>query len=176
MSQRRKKHEGKDNFILMAILEDGPLGLKELEQKAILFISHFGHLSRDELGKNALGFFARLKADRRGEDKKKQEDLDKETFDVQVECNTLIEKGFLLLGDQGKYHLTSEGIAEAEESRKSMETMGGNYDFHEGFEALVKPLLAQEYLANNDDEFILTAKGSNFLNRIFRVQRYHENI
>jgi len=52
--------------------------------------------------------------------------------------------------------------------------LGGGFDFEEGFDDLIKPLLEDQLIAEEDGKFILTERGKRRINGIFRSLRYRE--
>ena len=92
-----REHSEMDRFLLMALVKEGPLTLKELEEKSFLFISRFGfHNVRNESWDH------------------------RDAFDVTKELDKLIEKNMAVLtGDT--YELTEEGRELAEESAEMIE-------------------------------------------------------
>lgn len=96
-SSHFEKEYDMSRFVLMALLREGPLTLKELEEKSFLFISQFGLY-------HAL-----------------EESWDhKEQFDITAQVDSLLNKGFIVLtGDT--YELTDTGEPVAVESAQLIE-------------------------------------------------------
>ncbi len=53
--------------------------------------------------------------------------------------------------------------------------LGKDYDFEGNFSDLIKPLVDEGYLLENDEELLLTEKGKLRVNRLFRNIRHRQN-
>jgi len=123
---RKHKRASFSRFILMALLEEGPLNLKELEERAFIFVYHFhgfGYSLHAAVQKKLIGFLSWL-GYRPREDysakMKKWREKHEQQINVQLECKRLIEKGLLRLNEEKKYELTENRIEEAEKSAREM--------------------------------------------------------
>jgi Co/Zn/Cd efflux system component/predicted transcriptional regulator len=94
MRERGHRHGNFHEFILMALLKGGPLSLRELKGKAVLFASQFGYQRLREYG---------------------------EQVDLKLECNSMVSRGMLHLNKDDKYELTPKGKKEAIKKAKGME-------------------------------------------------------
>jgi len=110
----------------MALLEEGPLNLKELEERAFIFVYHFhgfGYSLHAAVQKKLIGFLSWL-GYRPREDysakMKKWREKHEQQINVQLECKRLIEKGLVRLNEEERYELTENGIEEAEKSAREM--------------------------------------------------------
>ncbi|MCD6242070.1 cation transporter [Candidatus Bathyarchaeota archaeon] len=123
---RKHKRASFSRFILMVLLEEGPLNLKELEERAFIFVYHFhgfGYSLHAAVQKKLIGFLSWLGYRPRedySEKMKKWREKHEQQIDVQVECRRLIEKGVLRLNEEKRYELTENGIEEAEKSAREM--------------------------------------------------------
>ena len=123
---RKHKRASFSRFILMALLEEGPLNLKELEERAFIFVYHFhgfGYSLHAAVQKKLIGFLSWL-GYRPREDysakMKKWREKHEQQISVQLECKRLIEKGLIRLNEEERYELTENGIEEAEKSAREM--------------------------------------------------------
>jgi len=123
---RKYKRLSFSGFILMALLEEGPLNLKELEGRAFIFVYHFhgfGYSLHAAVQKKLIGFLSWL-GYRPREDysakMKKWREKHEQQINVQLECKRLIKKGFVRLNEEKRYELTENGIEEAEKSAREM--------------------------------------------------------
>jgi len=110
----------------MALLEEGPLNLKELEERAFIFVYHFhgfGYSLHAAVQKKLISFLSWL-GYRPREDysakMKKWREKHEQQINVQLECKRLIEKGLVRLNEEKRYELTENGIEEAEKSAREM--------------------------------------------------------
>ena len=94
---RNRERGGFQKFILMTLLRGGPMSLKELEEKAAVFVLHFPF--QQDRGSGGV-------------------------IDVAAECLGLVEGGAVRLTDAGGYALTEAGKAEAEDAAREMEKAG----------------------------------------------------
>jgi len=121
--KKSKKH---DKFILVSLLNGGPLSSKELEERTFAFIYHFhgfGYSLHKELKKKVFGLLSLFRY-RPQEDPtklKKWRERHEQQINVQLECRRLIDEGMLRLNKENKYELTEKGREEAERSAKDME-------------------------------------------------------
>jgi len=112
---KKRNHPRGDTykFILMALLKEGPLDFKGLEERLTIFLNQFMILgysivpSKFWLDENSL---------HRRRDRKPKKD-----FDVGIECEDLIKKNTIILNKDNKYELTEEGKGEAIEITKHIE-------------------------------------------------------
>ena len=123
---RKHKRLSLSRFILTALLEEGPLNLKELEERAFIFVYHFhgfGYSLHAAVQKKLISFLSWL-GYRPREDysakMKKWREKHEQQINVQLECKHLIEKGLLRLNEEERYELTENGIEEAEKSAREM--------------------------------------------------------
>jgi cation diffusion facilitator family transporter len=86
------------NIVLLLLLKEGPLTLKELEEKTLLF-------------KNQMVFNFR---ERNNQDRKKHK------TDVGKACKHLVNKNFVCVGKDVKYSLTQDGVKSAERFENQM--------------------------------------------------------
>jgi cation diffusion facilitator family transporter len=113
-------------FILMALLKEGPLTLKELEEKTFTLAYHFhgvGYSLHELVEKKVFsyisGFGHQIPEDHSRKMKKSREKYE-ERLDPGLECNDLVIKGMLRLNEDDKYELTNKGKIEAEKSVKGI--------------------------------------------------------
>jgi Co/Zn/Cd efflux system component len=103
---------GYDKFLMMALLEEGPLSLVKLWEKSMLFISLIWYQQLPEKGQplmEQLFFkFTRLRSEL--EDGR----AIKATHGAEAEMDKLIEMGLVKLNKDDKYELTQEGHSKAE--------------------------------------------------------------
>jgi len=111
----------------MALLKEGSLSLKELEERTFAFVYHFhgfGYGLHEEVEKKVFSFLSRFgyqpKEDYSARMKKWREKHEQQ-INVQLECESLIEQGMLNLNEENRYELTEKGREEAEKSAKEME-------------------------------------------------------
>ncbi len=125
---KNKNHPQGDysKYILMALLKEGPLSLKELEEKTFAPVFHFHGFSYS-IHKNLeplFDFFSRFKYQPPDDNPAKMKETQgkpEEQPDVKSECDDLIENGIIRLNEEEEYELTKKGIEEAERSTKSLE-------------------------------------------------------
>lgn len=91
------RHSDTSRFLLMVLIKEGPLTLKELEKRLFLFISQFGL-----------------------EHGQKRYQNHREAFDVTAEIEQLVRKGMVVL-TRDAYELTEKGREIAVESTESIE-------------------------------------------------------
>jgi len=96
-SPHLREHSDSGRFVLIALLKEGPLTLKELEEKSFIFISQFGLPRKTQ----------------------KESRIHKE-FDITVEIKNLLEKEMIIL-KENKYELTETGKKIAAESARLIE-------------------------------------------------------
>jgi len=123
---RKHKRASFSRFILMVLLKEGPLNLKELEERTFIFVYHFhgfGYSLHAAVQKKLISFLSWL-GYRPREDysakMKKWREKHEQQINVQLECKHLIEKGVLRLNEEKKYELTEKGVEEAEKSAGEM--------------------------------------------------------
>ena len=123
---RKHKRASFSRFILMVLLKEGPLNLKELEERTFIFVYHFhgfGYSLHAAVQKKLISFLGWL-GYRPQEDYsaklKKWREKHEQQINVQLECKHLIEKGILRLNEEKKYELTENGVEEAEKSAGEM--------------------------------------------------------
>lgn len=127
MKNRKQLHGDYYRFILMALLKEGPLSLKELEKRTFAFVYHFhgfGYSLHEEVEKKVSSFLSRFGYQPQEDSSakmKKWREKHEEQIDVELECSDLIEKGLLRLNEESKYELTEKGREEAQKSAKEME-------------------------------------------------------
>jgi len=111
----------------MASLKEGPLSLKELEERTFAFVYHFhgfGYSLHEEVEKKMFGFLFRFGYQPQEDysvKMKKWREKHEQQINVQLECERLIEQDMLRLNEENKYELTEKGREEAEKSVKEME-------------------------------------------------------
>lgn len=109
---------GYDRFLMMALLQEGPLNLEELQDKTVLFLSLIWYQQLPDKDKPLMErlFFTlshlRSELEDRGEDKRVR--------GTEIECEKLIEKGWVMLDDDG-YKLTTDGEKKAGNYVQDME-------------------------------------------------------
>jgi len=110
----------------MALLKEGSLSLKELEERTFAFVYHFhgfGYSLHKELEKKVFSFLSwfgyQPKEDYSARMKKWREKHEQQ-INVQLECESLIEQGMLKLNGENKYELTEKGREETEKSASEM--------------------------------------------------------
>lgn len=141
--ERRRRHF--HEFILMILLKEGALGLQELEEKMLLLVRQFhlfGYHFAEEVKKKVFGFlswFWYQPPEDYLEIPKWQQEFE-EQFDARLECNDLIEKDMLRVGEGEKYELTEKGREEAQECARRIE---------KGAEFIGKRLLSPQAAARN---------------------------
>ncbi|MCD6240907.1 cation transporter [Candidatus Bathyarchaeota archaeon] len=123
---RKHKRLNFSRFILTALLEEGPLNLKELEERAFIFVYHFhgfGYSLHAAVQKKLISFLSwlgyRPREDYSAKMKKRREKHEQQ-INVQLKCKRLIEKGLVRLNEEERYELTENGIVEAEKSAREM--------------------------------------------------------
>jgi divalent metal cation (Fe/Co/Zn/Cd) transporter len=106
----RVGQRGEGRLILLALLKDGPLTAKEIEQKTLAFVSNFEGLGDVIAQKLHLKSSGRERI--RRHDKK---------YDAKAECERLASQGMIRLNEGGRYELTREGEMAAKASAKQLE-------------------------------------------------------
>jgi hypothetical protein len=101
---------GEGRLILLALLKDGPLTPKEIEQKTLAFVSNFEGLGDVIAQKLHLKSSGRERI--RRHDKK---------YDAKAEFERLVGQGMIRLNEEGRYELTREGEMAATASAKQLE-------------------------------------------------------
>jgi len=124
---RKHRRSNFQKYILTALLKEGSLSLKELEERTFAFVYHFhgfGYGLHEEVEKKVFSFLSlfgyRLKEDYSARMKKWREKHEQQ-INVRLECEGLIEQGMLKLNEENRYELTEKGREEAEKSAKEME-------------------------------------------------------
>jgi len=112
---KKRNHPRGDTykFILMALLKEGLLDFKELEERLTIFLSQFMILGYSIVPSK---FWLDEDSRHRRRDRKPKKD-----FDVGIECEDLIKKNTIILNKDNKYELTEEGKGEAIEITKHIE-------------------------------------------------------
>jgi len=101
---------GESRLILLALLKEGPLTPKEIDEKTVAFVSNFeglGSVIAQELRLTSSG-----KRRTRRHDKK---------YDAKAECERLAGQGMIRLNEGGRYELTTEGETVAKKSARQLE-------------------------------------------------------
>ena len=116
---------GYDKFLMMAILNDGPLSGDKLWEKTIIFISMIWYQQLPEKGQHLSErlFFKFTHIRSEMEDKRAR----KETYGVEEEMEKLIENGWVKL-NKGKYELTTGGLSKAKEFEANMKKKASMVD------------------------------------------------
>ena len=114
-------------LILMALLNEGPLSLKELEERTFAFVYHFhgfGYSLHEGLQKGVSRVLSRFgyhpQKDSSAKMKHWREKHERQV-DVKSECSSLVERGLVRLNSEGKHELTDRGREEAQQSAQAME-------------------------------------------------------
>lgn len=112
---KKRNHPRGDTykFILMALLKEGPLDFKELEERLTIFLSQFMILGYSIVPSK---FWLDEDSRHRRRDRKPKKD-----FDVGIECEDLIKRNKIILNKDNKFELTEEGKGEAIEITKHIE-------------------------------------------------------
>ena len=97
----------------MALLKEGPLDFKGLEERLTIFLNQFMILGYSIVPSK---FWLDEDSRHRRRDRKPKKD-----FDVGIECEDLIKKNKIILNKDNKYELTEEGKGEAIEITKHIE-------------------------------------------------------
>jgi len=110
---------GYDQFLMMALLKEGPLSLEELWEKSILFISLIWYQQLPEKSHPLMEklFFKLARLRSRLEDGRENKKIQA----TNVECEKLIKKGWVELNKDNKYELNEEGQKKAKIYTKNME-------------------------------------------------------
>jgi len=124
---RKHRRSNFQKYILTALLKEGSLSFKELEERTFASVYHFhgfGYSLHEEVEKKVFSFLSRFgyrpKEDYSARMKKWREKHEQQ-INVQLECESLIEQGILKLNEENKYELTEKGRGEAEKSVKEIE-------------------------------------------------------
>jgi divalent metal cation (Fe/Co/Zn/Cd) transporter len=107
--KKKVKPKGEGRFVLLALLNEGPLTLKELEEKTRAFVSNFDGVAG--VVAHALHAGTSDKRTRRHEKR----------YDARGESERLAGQGLIVLDEAGKYELTKEGREAAEASLRQLE-------------------------------------------------------
>jgi len=127
--KRVRKHRSSNfqKYILMALLKEGPLSLKELEERTFAFVYHFhgfGYSLHEEVEKKVYGFlswFGCQPEEDYSARMKKWREKHEQRIDAELECKDLTERGLIRLNEENNYELTKKGREEAEKSAEEME-------------------------------------------------------
>ena len=127
--KRVRKHRSSNSqkYILMALLKEGSLSLKELEERTFAFVYHFhgfGYSLHEEVEKKVYGFlswFGCQPEEDYSARMKKWREKHEQRIDAELECKDLTERGLIRLNEENNYELTEKGREEAEKSAKEME-------------------------------------------------------
>ena len=125
MKNRKSRQHDLDEFILMALLKAGPLSLKELAEKTLLFSSHFGYHYYNEKGKKVSEFLKRLGVARDWNweaHRERRHEANEKHPDVGFECDNLVNRNMIRLNDENQYELTEIGKQKAETYSRGIET------------------------------------------------------
>ncbi len=115
---KRIKHRSFPDFILIALLKEGPQGIAELERRLRELQAHFVLPARS-FGDWVADGFARKRRPKTPW-KTRPEDGADALPDVSKECEDLLAQGLITKDADGKYSLTSPGRAEAEAFEKEL--------------------------------------------------------
>ncbi|MEA2021783.1 MAG: cation diffusion facilitator family transporter [Candidatus Caldatribacteriota bacterium] len=112
---KKRNHPRGDTykFILMALLKEGPLDFKGLEERLTIFLNQFMILGYSIVPSK---FWLDEDSRHRRRDRKPKKD-----FDVGIECEDLIKKNKIILNKDNKYELSEKGKEEAIEITKHIE-------------------------------------------------------
>lgn len=123
--KRRHEHGGFQEFILLAILKEGPLSYSELEEKVMTLISTFelsGIQFSQEITKSFLKLFYKFGLKPKPEFKpRKKKEVSIEDVGLD-QCQKLIEKGLIRINRDEKYALTDGGKIEARKFENDLKT------------------------------------------------------
>jgi len=124
---RKHRRSNFQKYILMALLKEGSLSLKELEERTFAFVYHFhgfGYSLHEEVEKKVYGFlswFGCQPEEDYSARMKKWREKHEQRIDAELECKDLTERGLIRLNEENNYELTKKGREEAEKSAKEME-------------------------------------------------------
>lgn len=112
---KKRNHPRGDTykFILMALLKEGPLDFKGLEERLTIFLNQFMILGYSIIPSK---FWLDEDSRHRRRDRKPKKD-----FDVGIECEDLIKKNKIILNKDNKYELSKKGKGEAIEITNHIE-------------------------------------------------------
>jgi len=114
----KSKERNGYRFILMALLKEKSLSLRELEEKSNILSDQF-YTFGINLAYNIIPSRLHLDKDlHRRRDRKHEKD-----FDVESECENLIKKNMIILNKENKYELTEKGRKTAIESAEEIEKL-----------------------------------------------------
>ena len=112
---RKHRRSNFQKYILTALLKEGSLSLKELEERTFAFVYHFhgfGYSLHEEVEKKVFSFLSwfgyQPKEDYSARMKKWREKHEQQ-INVQLECESLVEQDMLKLNEESKYELTEKG-------------------------------------------------------------------
>jgi cation diffusion facilitator family transporter len=131
--KNRNEHGDFHEFVLLILLKEGELGLKGLEDKTSLFISHFSLSAVHFVEK----LFEKMPWPFRKLDLFRKERFDKrhkynKIFDsLKCQCEELIREGYVRKNKDNEYELTEKGKYKAAEFKKNLEK--GAYVFESQF-------------------------------------------
>lgn len=112
MGNRKSPHGETYKFILMALLKEGPLDFKVLEEKLSIFVNQF----------MIMGYSIIPSKFWQDEDHhhKRRDRRSKTNFDFEIECEDLIKKNKIILNKDNQYELSEKGRGEAKEITKNI--------------------------------------------------------
>jgi len=119
----KSKERNGYRFILMALLKEKSLSLKELEEKSNILSDQF-YTFGINLAYNIIPSRLHLDKDlHRRRDRKHERD-----FDVENECEDLIKKNMIILNKDNRYELTEKGRKTAIESAEEIEKLANRIE------------------------------------------------
>lgn len=109
---------GYDKFLMMALLKEGSLSIKDLREKSILFISLIWYQQLPGKGQSIIEklFFSFFELRSKLEDTRSS----KAISSTEAEMDKLINKGWVKFDPRNKYELTGSGISEAKKLKETV--------------------------------------------------------
>ena len=115
LSRRRRRHGDFREFILLALMKEGPLNLEELERMTSIMISQFEIVGLEFGTRIVSSFFSKLGRPAAIRSSKPRREKDDPEVNINFECQKLLEENLIQLNDADLYELTSKGEGQARE-------------------------------------------------------------
>lgn len=113
--RRRRRHGDFREFILLALMKEGPLNLKGLEEMTSIMISQFEIVGVEFGTRIVSSFFSKLGRPAAIRPSEPRPGKNESEVDINSECQKLLEEKLIRLNDSGEYELTATGEEQAGE-------------------------------------------------------------
>ena len=113
MSRRRRRHGDFREFILLALMKEGPLNLEGLERMTSIMISQFEIVGIEFGTRIVSSFFSKLGRPAAIRSSRPRREKDEPEMDIHSECQKLLQEDMIQLNNADSYKLTLKGEEQA---------------------------------------------------------------